>query len=61
MLEYNDTAIHTIQSQSACQHSSFVNSPYRQSYGQYSKLFYDVKSDTDLIGGLVGDSDDENL
>jgi len=32
-----------------------------QSYGQYAKLFYDVKRDTDRDGSLVGDSDDEDL
>ncbi|MDR0651602.1 MAG: type II secretion system GspH family protein [Candidatus Peribacteria bacterium] len=33
----------------------------KQSFGQYSKLFYDVKNDTDNINGLVNDSDDEDL
>jgi hypothetical protein len=33
----------------------------QQSFGQYAKLFFDVKNDTDLINGLVNDSDDEDL
>ncbi|MDR0369381.1 MAG: hypothetical protein LBH96_02335 [Candidatus Peribacteria bacterium] len=32
----------------------------KQSYGQYAKLFFDVKSDTDGDNSLVGDSDDED-
>jgi type II secretory pathway pseudopilin PulG len=32
-----------------------------QSYGQYSKLFYDVKDDVDKNGSMVGDSDDEDV
>jgi hypothetical protein len=31
-----------------------------QSYGQYAKLAYDVKNDTDADGYLAGDSDDED-
>lgn len=36
-------------------------SDWLQSFGQYAKLFYDVKDDTDWINGLVNDSDDEDL
>ncbi|GHW02347.1 hypothetical protein AGMMS50249_1330 [candidate division SR1 bacterium] len=32
-----------------------------QSYGQYSKLFYDMHEDTDGDGSSVGDTDDEDL
>jgi type II secretory pathway pseudopilin PulG len=38
-----------------CQQESY------QSYGQYSKLFYNVKTDIDGDGSAVGDSDDEDL
>lgn len=33
----------------------------KQSFGQYGKLFFDVKNDTDLNKMLEGDSDDEDL
>lgn len=38
-----------------------IRSPYYQSFGQYAKLFYDVKDDTDTDLSLVGDSDDEDM
>ena len=43
-----------------CPFHSTLSSSNFQSYGQYSKLFYDVKEDTDKDSSLVGDSDDED-
>lgn len=40
--------------------SAVSNTLRHQSYGQYSKLFFDVKRDTDGDSYLVGDSDDED-
>jgi hypothetical protein len=33
----------------------------KQSYGQYSKLFYNVGTDVDKDNNSVGDSDDEDI
>ena len=41
--------------------SLLTNSWFLQSYGQYAKLFVDVKDDVDFIPGAVKDDDDQDL